>query len=185
VFVKTGVNKFNDVAIKLNFKVAGAVLKGDVNKVKAYLESLSSGEHFKISNELKSGKVVIGEFSELSSDLFVVTLVPKNEYAVAHIGNTLVAIDTTISPELLLEGETRELTRFLQVARKEANLELTDRIVLDFSGSSEKVLELVQNYKDKIMSETLTVKIEKVSNPVIQKTFELSIGKVNVKIEKA
>ena len=129
--------------------------------------------------------MLLGEFGELSGDLFVVTLVPKNEYAVAHIGNTLVAIDTTISPELLAEGETRELTRCLQVARKEANLDLTDRIVLDFSGSDARVLELVEQFKEKIMSETLTVKIEKVSKPVIEKDFELGLGKVVVRLQKA
>ena len=77
------------------------------------------------------------------------------------------------------------MTRFLQVARKEANLELTDRIVLDFAGTDTKVLELVETYKDKIMAETLTVAITKVSNPVIKKEFELGQGKVVVQIAKA
>lgn len=178
-------NRFNDVALKLNFKVAGVVLKGNVNKVKTYLEGLSCEEHAVLAQELKSGKVNLGEFGELSSELFVVTLVPKKEFAVAHIGNTLVAIDTTISAELLEEGETRELTRALQVARKEANLDLTDRIVLDFSGTSEETMRFVEKHKEKIMAETLAVRSEKVVSPIIEKKIELNSGVVCVKIAKA
>lgn len=178
-------NRFNDVAIKLNFRTAGAVLKGDVNNVKNYLEGLTASEHAKINAELKSGKVNLGKFGELSSDLFVVSLVPKAEFAVAHIGNTLVAIDTTISPELLAEGALRELTRGLQVMRKDAGLELTDRIILDFSGSDAEILELVQKNKEQIMTETLAVDIKPISNAVIERNFAVAVGKVNVKIMKS
>ena len=178
-------NRFNDVAIKLNFRTAGAVLKGDVNKVKNYLEGLSNEEHAKLSEQMKSGSVKVGEFGTLPSDLFVVSLVPKKEFAVSNIGNTLVALDTTITEELLLEGVARELTRGVQVARKEADFDLTDRIVLDFSGSDDKILRLVEAIKEKLMSETLAVKVEKISAPTIEKTFDLAIGKVVVKIKKA
>ena len=178
-------NRFNDVAIKLNFRTAGAVLKGDVNKVKNYLEGLSNEEHAKLSEQMKSGSVKVGEFGTLPSDLFVVSLVPKKEFAVSNIGNTLVALDTTITEELLLEGVARELTRGVQVARKEADFDLTDRIVLDFSGSDDKILRLVEAIKEKLMSETLAVKLEKISAPTIEKTFDLAIGKVVVKIKKA
>lgn len=171
-------NRFNDVAIKLNFRTAGAVLKGDVNKVKNYLESLPKEAHFALNEQIKTGKVVLGEFGELSSELFVVSLVPKSEFAVAHIGNTLVAIDTTISPELLAEGALRELTRGLQVMRKDAGFELTDRIVVDFAGSDQSVIDLVNQNKVQIMTEILAVDVAPISSPKIEREFAVAVGKV-------
>ena len=162
-----------------------SILNTPRGKVKAYLESLSNEEHAKLNSQMKSGSVQVGEFGVLPSDLFVVSLVPKKEFAVSNIGNTLVALDTTITEELLLEGVARELTRGVQVARKEANFDLTDRIILDFTGSDEKILMLVESVKDKLMGETLAVKIEHVDAPAIEKTFDLAVGKVVVKIKKA
>ena len=62
---------------------------------------------------------------------------------------------------------------------------MTDRIVLDFAGSDEKILKLVEAIKDKLMSETLAVRLEKVSKPEIEKAFDLAIGRVVVKLCKA
>ena len=178
-------NRFNDIEVKLNFRSAGAVLKGEVNAVKSYLEGLNKEQHQQIANELKNGKVVLSKWGELSSDLFVVSLVPKNEFAVAHIGNTIVAIDTVISPELLEEGLARELTRGLQVARKDAGFELTDRIVLDFDGSDKVVIDLINKNLERIMGEVLAVAVEPIAKPQFETSFKLGIGNVVVKIKTA
>ncbi len=178
-------NKFNDVKIKLNFKEAGAVLKGEVNNVKTYLEGLSLEESAKLAEELNSGEVNLDKYGKLPAKLFMVALVPKAEFAVAHLDNTLVALDTVVTDELKKEGVSRELTRSLQVARKEADFDLTDRIILDFTGSDKEILDLVEYDKDKIMAETLAVDIKPLAKFDIEKTFDLSLGKVVVKLKKA
>jgi isoleucyl-tRNA synthetase len=42
----------------------------------------------------------------------------------------VVALDTTVTPELHAEGVARDLVRLVQQARKDADLDVTDRIAL-------------------------------------------------------
>ncbi len=51
-----------------------------------------------------------------------------------------VGIDTTITPQLALEGEAREIIRAIQEGRKKAGFEVSDRIVLGIAGK-EKVFD--------------------------------------------
>ena len=75
----------------------------------------------------------------------------------------LVALDTSIDNDLLIEGIARELVRTVQDARKSAGLEISDRILLSISGS-DLVQEALARYKDYIMSETLALELNQ--NPV-------------------
>ena len=69
----------------------------------------------------------------------------------------LVALDTTLTDALLIEGLARELVRTVQDARKQADLAISDRIVLNIRGS-EKVEEALRMHKEFLMGETLAVK---------------------------
>jgi isoleucyl-tRNA synthetase len=54
-----------------------------------------------------------------------------------------VAVDTELTPELIEEGLSREFVNRIQNMRKEADFEVTDRIVIGFSGSDvEKAVNL-------------------------------------------
>ncbi|MBI3410302.1 MAG: isoleucine--tRNA ligase [Planctomycetes bacterium] len=70
---------------------------------------------------------------------------------------TQVAIDTHITPELAREGMAREVVRHVQQARKDAELEMEDRIVLHLRGDG-KLAEAIANHKDYIAAETLVAK---------------------------
>jgi isoleucyl-tRNA synthetase len=78
-------------------------------------------------------------------------------YACGEDGGFLTALDTTLNDELISEGIARELIRTVQDARKQAGLEVSDRIVLGVSGS-EGVESGLSQYRDYIMSETLATK---------------------------
>jgi len=77
-------------------------------------------------------------------------------YACAEDSGYLAALDTTLDHELVREGIARELIRTVQDARKQAGLEVSDRIVLGVSGSS-AVDEALEHFRDYLMSETLAV----------------------------
>ncbi len=68
----------------------------------------------------------------------------------------LTALDTTLNDELIREGLAREVVRSVQDARKQAGLEVSDRITLGVSGS-EAVDAAVEEYRDYVMNETLAV----------------------------
>lgn len=75
-------------------------------------------------------------------------------YASAEQGGYLVALETQITPELAVEGIARELVRSVQDARKNAALEIADRIALHINGSA-TVAEAIITFKDDVMAETL------------------------------
>ncbi len=75
-------------------------------------------------------------------------------YACAEDAGYLAGLDTSISDELRLEGIARELVRTVQDARKQAGLEVSDRIVLGVSGSP-AVEQALEKHRDYLMEETL------------------------------
>jgi isoleucyl-tRNA synthetase len=76
-------------------------------------------------------------------------------YSVALEGGYMVALDTTLTPELEDEGLARELAHRIQNLRRDARFELTDRIVTYYQGP-EAVDRVMRNYSDYICQETLT-----------------------------
>lgn len=76
-------------------------------------------------------------------------------------GQGAVILDTTVTPELEEEGMARDLVRFVQQCRKEADLNISDRIELYFDFDAPKEIQnLVEKYKSFIQSETLSQSVE-------------------------
>jgi isoleucyl-tRNA synthetase len=75
-------------------------------------------------------------------------------YASAEEAGFLVGLDTRLNDELRAEGLAREVVRSVQDARKQAGLEVSDRITLRVSGSA-GVQDAIDTHRDFIMSETL------------------------------
>ena len=90
----------------------------------------------------------------LGPDDFLVETEAAEGYACAEDGGYLTELDTTLDDALIDEGLAREVVRSVQDARKQAGLEVSDRIVLGVSGSAgiEKALGAHQEY---LMAETL------------------------------
>ncbi len=74
-------------------------------------------------------------------------------------GGFTVALDPTITPELRREGLARELVNRVQRLRKDAGLEVSDRIRLGVSGGAE-VLDAVGAFDDFIRGETLAITVD-------------------------
>ena len=75
-------------------------------------------------------------------------------YACAEEGGWLVGLDTALTEALEREGLARELVRTVQEARKQAGLEVSDRITLRIDGSAE-VAAALDAHRDYVMEETL------------------------------
>jgi isoleucyl-tRNA synthetase len=75
-------------------------------------------------------------------------------YACAEEDGFLVGLDTHLDEALLIEGVARELVRTVQDARKQAGLEISDRITLRIEGSG-RVPVALAGFRDYLMSETL------------------------------
>jgi isoleucyl-tRNA synthetase len=75
-------------------------------------------------------------------------------YACAEDGGFLVGLDTRLNDELVKEGLARELVRTVQDARKQADLDVADRITLRVQGSP-AVEAALAVHRDFLMAETL------------------------------
>jgi isoleucyl-tRNA synthetase len=69
-------------------------------------------------------------------------------------GGGFVVLDAEVTPELAREGLARDIVRAVQQARKDAGLEVSDRISLTVTGS-EAVLDATIAHRDLIVAETL------------------------------
>ena len=70
-----------------------------------------------------------------------------------------VVIDKTITPELHSEGMMREVVRIIQGARKQAGLQVDDRIILRLHTEDGDLNMAIGDHKDTIMAETLALEI--------------------------
>ncbi|MGH8223678.1 MAG: DUF5915 domain-containing protein, partial [Woeseiaceae bacterium] len=91
-----------------------------------------------------------------AEDLLVETSAAAG-YACGEDGGYLTALDTTLNEDLILEGLARELVRTVQDARKQAGLDVSDRIVLGISGSA-AVDAALERHREYVMAETLAVR---------------------------
>jgi len=103
------------------------------------------------------GLVVEGQAVELQPDEVLIESSSPEGYTVAESGGVLVALDTSMTPELRQEGIARELVRNIQDARKLAGFAIADRIAVHFGGvAGDQELEtVVRQWGDYIRAETL------------------------------
>ena len=95
-----------------------------------------------------------------------------------------VVYDLTITPELKREGLMREIVRHVQSARKQAGLQIDDRIVLSISSDDSEISQAIDAFADVIKSETLAVELnsavdesEKYDAKIEGKLAEISLKK--------
>jgi len=110
--------------------------------------SVARGETFDLS--------LPGETMSLGPDDVLIETHSAEGYACGEEGGYLTALDTSVTEALVREGLARELVRTVQEARKQAGLEVSDRIVLGVAGSPGVDAALAE-YRDYLMAETLAV----------------------------
>lgn len=85
------------------------------------------------------GISVDGHDHQLTAEDVLIGLEPLEGFQVEREAGHAVALDLAIDDELRLEGLAREIVRTVQNARKDAGLEVTDRITLGLGGDDELV----------------------------------------------
>jgi isoleucyl-tRNA synthetase len=91
----------------------------------------------------------------LAPDEVEILATPRPGTAVAHDEGLVVVIDTALTPELVAEGDARELQRAIQDLRKEAGLALDARIELWADGLASPV----EPYLEAVLEETLADRV--------------------------
>ncbi|MEQ1746138.1 MAG: class I tRNA ligase family protein [Saprospiraceae bacterium] len=139
---------------KANFKTLGAKLGKDM---KAAAELIANFTNEEISALEKSGVLEIvfnGNAYTLTPDDLIVSTEDLPGWKTASDGEMTVALDVTLTLELLAEGTARDLVNRIQNIRKDKNFNVTDRIVVTLERHT-ALLDAVGNFRDYIKSEVL------------------------------
>jgi isoleucyl-tRNA synthetase len=146
--VEFGPVEATELRVKPNLPVLGPRLGKELAAVRAALEA---GRF----EELGDGRLSVNGH-ELGPDDVLVERRGKEGWAVAGENGLTVALDLSLDDELELEGRVRDLIHQLNTMRKEAGLELTDRIVVTLPESQSELLR----HEEWIKEETLAVRVE-------------------------
>ena len=127
-------------------------------RVPAIRDALSTADGNAIAAAVAAGRMFDveagGETVAFEPEDVLVESTSAEGYACAEEGGYLVGLDTSLTEALEREGLARELVRTVQEARKQAGLDVSDRITLRIEGSSD-VAAALDAHRDYVMEETL------------------------------
>ena len=99
---------------------------------------------------------VAGVEVAIEIDDLVITETPTTGWAVATNDGVSVALDLTLTEDLILEGLARETIRLIQETRKSLGLEVTDRIQVTYQAESQ-LASAISRHSTEIAEEVLAV----------------------------
>lgn len=137
---------------KFNAKTANAKLGAKRKEAEAELAKRDARE---LARQLRAGPVELAGVALDAADVIV-------EYAAAQLGYAGTAdnrgregvVSTTITEELKLEGLARNVVRQVNIARKDANLDIADSIVLHLHSTAEPLAKAIAAHRDTIAAES-------------------------------
>ena len=103
--------------------------------------------------------VTVGGFA-LEAGEYSIEQVASDDQASTGLGQHVgvVALDTTVTEELEIEGRARDLIRSIQQARRDADLDVSDRIELSVTAGP-AVAEALRVHRELVMAETLAAAV--------------------------
>ena len=137
-----------DVSFKANFKTLGRKCGPKMKAVAAAIAAM---------NGFSAPQTVEGV--ELTDEDVLVTRTPKAGMVVASEGAIVVGLETTLTPELVAEGNAREFVSHVQSMRKDADFEVTQRISVTVEADDE-MKAAIEAHRDYVTAETLATSLE-------------------------
>ncbi|MEC3977692.1 isoleucine--tRNA ligase [Amycolatopsis sp. H20-H5] len=152
VELTTDVAAHGGFEVVVNARAAGPRIGKDVQKV---IKAVKAGDW----TTSPSGAVLAAGI-ELAEGEYERRLVAKDPGAAAELpgGSGLVLLDTEVSAELAAEGLARDLVRVVQQARRDASLDVADRIALTISAPGDVVVA-ARTHEQFIAAETLATSV--------------------------
>jgi isoleucyl-tRNA synthetase len=119
----------------------------------------------------------------LEPDEVEILAMPRPGTAVAHDDGLVVVIDTELTPELRAEGDARELQRAIQDLRRDAELDLSDRIEVWLQPMPSSL----EPYLATVGGETLADRVERGAPPAdaMRGSVQLESGETTIGIRRA
>ena len=140
--------------VKPNFKTLGKKYGKQMKQIQAYFTNMSQDEIHAFEKNGGTHLDVDGVDVELTLEDALISTQDIPGWAVTSQDDLTVALDMTITDELMQEGLAREIVNRVQNLRKTGGFEVTDRIEL-LIEKNDKINDAVAKYGDYICNETL------------------------------
>lgn len=172
--------KYMDYTIKPNFRVVGKLFGSKIKDFQNLLMTLDNKQIEKI----KEDKITVDfleEALEITNDMVEINIKVKDGFCSSSDSKTFVILNTELNDDLILEGFAREIVRNVQSLRKEADLNITDKIRVYYNGPVE-IEKTISNYLDYIKNETLAIELNKEDS--LELDTQINDVNAGIKIEK-
>ena len=123
-----------DRSLRPNFRALGPAFGADAPRVAGVLSGLDTAATESLLAAGFEGDLrldIDGDSFTVTPEMYEIVEMPRTGWSVARDGSYAVALDTTLTPELEVEGAARELVRAVNEQRKTTGLDLADRIRLE------------------------------------------------------
>ncbi|MEI6295709.1 MAG: DUF5915 domain-containing protein, partial [Actinomycetes bacterium] len=152
------------ISIKANFRTIGARFGGDVQAIAAAIGQTDAAALVHALREAGSHDISYdGKIAQLTEADLVITETPKEGWSVASHSGESVALDLTLTPELLQAGLMREVIRTIQEQRKNSGFDISDRIHVRWNSGAD-VASAIARYTNQISDEVLALSITQDEN---------------------
>lgn len=143
--------------VKPNFKALGPKFGKDLKNVAALISALSKEElaQLETNNSLK-----LGDFEINLDDVEIQTQDLPGFLTISENGLTI-ALDNTLTDDLIREGKAREVVNRIQNLRKELGFEVVDKIQVQYATESTAIQSGIEQFKSYIAQEVQAISIEK------------------------
>ena len=181
VIYAADLDKYMNFTVKPNFKEVGKVFGPLIKEFQSKLEELSDEDISKLEANESITLNIGGEDKEITKDMVEIRISSKEGFNVGMENNKFIILDTTLTEDLILEGNAREIVSKIQQLRKTKDFNVEDRITTYYSGD-EEIDNTINKFKDYISKETLSTKIEKKDN--LEEKLDINGHEMLVDIKK-
>ncbi len=168
-----------NITLKPNYKVVGKIFGSKIKEFEKILLELSNENIKKLQNsetieiKINNQKYIIDE------SMIEIRITSKEGFNAGTEKHNFLILNTELTNELISEGIAREFISKIQQLRKSLNFNITDRIIVSYSGSNE-IKEAINKYTNYIKNETLAIQINEESN--LSESYEINGESVYIKI---
>jgi isoleucyl-tRNA synthetase len=178
------VNYLDDAAgvlskkVKPNFKTLGPKFGKDMKAVAELISSMSADT---LANLETAGEIQLEGFGISLGDVEILTE-DMPGYVTASEGGLTIALDQTLSPELIREGMSREFVNRIQNVRKDSGFDVVDKVHIVIQEDSALWKESIDEFSGYIAQEVQALSIQwvaKINGP----STEINLEEVNLRVQ--
>ena len=154
----TDETKFVELRAKPNFRLLGKKVGKMMPQMKAMIESFSQDQLITLMDKGVLAVDLEGEEVILTPEDIEVDRQVHEGLIASNVGEVTIALDTQLSEELVKEGLAREVVNKVNTMRREAGLDVSDRIGITIE-SNDRVKQAFEDHRDYICGEVLATEV--------------------------